>query len=230
MKNYILNIDTSNDFFSVALSIDNQCIDEIKSTENQRQAEQLTPCIKHILDRQNLVFAQLKAIAISRGPGSYTGLRIGTSVAKGICFAQNIPLIGIDTLQILTQGLLDRQTETLTPQHQLCPLIDARRMEVFAAVYDHEGKEKKKVYSQIFDSQFVENAQNEPLTNIYFGSGAGKLKPLLAHTKHIFVEQNCLWANHMITLANQKYIDKDFENLAYFEPLYAKNFFLETKK
>ena len=163
----------------------------------------------------------LDAVAVSSGPGSYTGLRIGISAAKGLCYALEKPLIGIGTLKGLTQSILNSQFGI--HQSLFIPMIDARRMEVYCAVYDDKLNEIEKVSAKIID----EHSFSELLTErkvIFFGDGAAKCKPLFSKNKNaIFAEPVFLSAVSMVALAEEKFNRKEFEDVALFEPLYLKS-------
>ena len=174
--------------------------------------------------------SDLDAIAVSSGPGSYTGLRIGISAAKGFCYAMNKPLIGIETLKALAWSIQNSQVPnhrrlvsfTTDPQSYFCPMIDARRMEVYCAVYDDKLNEIEKVTAKIID----EHSFNDLLTDrkiYFFGDGAAKCKPLFSKNENaIFIEPVFLSAVSMVALAEEKFNGKEFEDAALFEPVYLK--------
>ena len=221
----ILSIETTTTNCSVALV--NSANGEIihKSVNNgYSHAENLTPFIEELMNRAENSYKDLDAIAISKGPGSYTGLRIGTSTAKGMCYALDIPLIGIDTLQAMAYGVKHQ------PYDFFVPMIDARRMEVYTAVYDKNLQCILPVQPKILD----ETSYNEYLNQgkvLFFGNGAEKFKQIITHQNAFFdLSDELPNAVPVVELALKKYKDKDFENLAYFDPQYIKAFQATTPK
>jgi tRNA threonylcarbamoyladenosine biosynthesis protein TsaB len=167
------------------------------------------------------------AVAVSSGPGSYTGLRIGVSTAKGLCYGLDIPLIAVSTLEILTENALltaEAATNTL-----FCPMIDARRMEVYAAFYNQEGIIQREISADIID----ENSYSAILENLsvyFFGNGAEKCKTTLTHPNAKFIDGMYPLAQNMIPLAEKAYAEKKFVDVAYFEPFYLKEFYTTAAK
>ncbi len=177
----------------------------------------LPEIIRQLLANCNLKVEDLDAIAVSIGPGSYTGLRIGVSTAKGLSYVKKIPLIGLDTLEIMCQGI---QTSLLPPESLLCPMIDARRMEVYCMVRDIKNQ-------LIWDSQPLIIEEDcfsvlEPSPIYFFGNGAGKCKPVLNASSHSYIENVHPEAQYMGLMAYEKFKNTDFEDLAYLEPNYLK--------
>ena len=219
----ILCIETSTKSCSVALSNNGKIVSNIEEVSEQySHSEQLTCFIEQILLNENIKVSDLNAIAISSGPGSYTGLRIGTSTAKGLCYACGIPLIAIPTLDAMVQGIKDHY-----PDMQLCPMIAARRMEVYCAVYS--SFQANSVVAKVInkDSFKKELSQGSVL---FFGDGANKCKSILSHPNAFFKLGIYPSASNMISLAEDKYQNKKFEDLAYFEPFYLKDFVAGVKK
>jgi tRNA threonylcarbamoyladenosine biosynthesis protein TsaB len=164
----------------------------------------------------------INAVAVSNGPGSYTGLRIGLSAAKGLCYALQIPLITIGTLQMMVQGVEKNEANLY------CPMIDARRMEVFTAMYGSEGKEITSPAALILDeNSFAEDLKMNRI--LFFGNGAAKFKNICSHSNAIFSGLHTD-ASQLAKLSQQKFTAKDFADLAYCEPLYVKEFFTTQKK
>ncbi len=222
----ILHIETSGNNCSVAVSNKEQLIACVEKNEGMRHAENLHPFIKQTLDTCNLSAKELQAVSVSAGPGSYTGLRIGVSAAKGICFAANIPLIAIDTLKILAASISDNQKNEHT---LLCPMLDARRMEVYMALYDYQLKEMIPIQAKIFQ----ENSYSFFPTNkkiLFFGDGMPKCRNILENLPMAYFEENVYPSSrNMISLAYHKFIHSQFENTVNFEPLYLKEFFTLKK-
>lgn len=217
---YILNIETATKNCSVALAKDGQTIlcKEI-AEQGYSHAEKLHVFIEEILKESGVTFQDLKAVAVSKGPGSYTGLRIGVSAAKGVCYALGIPLISIDTL-----ALLARQVQV--DSGWIVPMIDARRMEVYSAVFDCNYKKIREVRAEII----TENSFNETSEAIYFvGDCHQKCKNVLTAATFNFLPQFVFpSANEMSALSFEKFTKNQFEDVAYFEPFYLKDFMLTT--
>lgn len=214
----ILHIETATKNCSVSLGKDGELIDTIELAEaGFNHAEKLHVFIDEILQRNAFSYQSLNAIAVSKGPGSYTGLRIGVSAAKGLCYALDIPLIAINTLEALSRQL--NVTEGV-----IVPMIDARRMEVFAAVYNFEFKEMVSTHALIVDESTMHKFDG--LVHL-IGDGAKKVK-------EVFVEDRFIWheniiypsSKQLVDAAFKKYVANDFEDVAYFEPYYLKDFML----
>ncbi len=222
----ILQIETATPVCSVALSVDGKTI-AIKELQAQNiHAASLTLFIEEVMQSANLAYTDLDAIAVSKGPGSYTGLRIGVSTAKGLCFALDKPLIAINTLQVMANGFL------LTfPDFEglICPMIDARRMEVFTAVYDESLDGIEATQAKIIDGESFELLlEYHPIA--FFGDGAGKCKETVVSTNAHFYDDNFNSANYMSNLAHEACVNNNFEDVAYFEPFYLKDFVFTTPK
>lgn len=214
----ILNIETATKNCSVALANEGKTIacKEI-AEQNFSHAEKLHVFIEELLAENNLQFSDLNAIAVSQGPGSYTGLRIGVSSVKGLCYALNIPMIAIDTLQLLAKQI---QIE----DGIIIPMIDARRMEVFSAFYDKNHNQIRNTQAEIID----ETSYQEITETIHLvGDGTEKFKNTLIDTKFVFHSDVVFpSANEMSQLSFDKYQIRDFVDVAYFEPYYLKDFVL----
>lgn len=229
-KYYILCIETATSTCSVALSDGHKLLGLREAQEPNMHASALTVFIQELMADYGITFDALSAIAVSKGPGSYTGLRIGVSVAKGLCYALNIPLISVNSLRAMAQGYIADQVEQ--PKGQiLCPMIDARRMEVYVAMFDTHLKEMEETKALIVDTASFDSWTANGQQVVLFGTGADKLAQLFE--KHDGVEvvlgfQNS--AAHIIPLAWQKFKDQAFEDVAYFEPLYLKDFVATTPK
>jgi tRNA threonylcarbamoyladenosine biosynthesis protein TsaB len=209
----ILNIDTSRDIASFSLVEDGQLLAFERNDQKNDHAAWLHHAIQLTLEKINVGLGDLEAVAVSIGPGSYTGLRIGLSSAKGLCYALNIPLITVGTLEMMAFAVKDEAVEWI------CPMIDARRMEVFTAIYDKEMNVIKEPTAMILD----EESFNEILSNhnlMFCGNGSRKLQ--FSHTHALFsaTEAN---ATHLGVLSTQRFLRKEFADLAYTEPLYLKD-------
>ena len=219
---YILNIETATKNCSVALAKDGKTVfcKEI-SEQGYSHAELLHVFIEEVLKDANVTFHDLHAIAISKGPGSYTGLRIGVSSAKGLCYALGIPLIAIDTLTILAHQLK-------VENGLIIPMIDARRMEVYSAVFNSNAEKIREVQSEILTEDSF-TSYNETLH--FIGDSNEKAKTVLTNENFVFHDIVVFpSANEMSVLSYTKYQKQDFEDVAYFEPYYLKDFFITSKK
>ena len=189
---------------------------------NYSHAEVLHPFIVDVLKEANLTTDKIDAVAVSKGPGSYTGLRIGVSAAKGLCFAFDKPLISIDTLTSLSHSIS-------IEEGVIVPMLDARRMEVYAAVFNEKHEKTREIKAEIID----ENSYSEYLeaSTVYFlGDGSQKCKEIITHKNAVFVEAKFPSAKEMAQLSYDKYQKSDIENVAYFEPFYLKDFIVIPEK
>ena len=222
----ILCIETSTAVCSVALVENGNVIALRESLDGQNHAEKITIFIDEIMKETNVVYKDLDAIAVSMGPGSYTGLRIGVSTAKGFCYALEKPLIAVDTLAAMAHGFISSQLSAISyqPTAILCPMIDARRMEVYTAFFNEKLERTSETEALVIDeNSFMELKQNNHL--YLFGDGADKLATLFENDKNItVVEKFHCSAAYMATLAEEAFKNKDFVDVAYFEPFYLKNF------
>lgn len=213
----ILCIETTTTQCSVALANNGELV-AIKqvNAQNYTHAETLHPFIDEVVMKAGIKFKDLSAVAVSEGPGSYTGLRIGVSAAKGLCYALDIPLIATQTLHTL--ALQYKQSFSF-----IVPMLDARRMEVYAAIYNNNNNFNSVLTPQpIILSQSSFTEQLETGTVVFIGNGAQKFKSICTHPNAIFVENAWPSAQEMIGVAHTKFTNQQFENLAYFEPLYLK--------
>lgn len=222
----ILCIETSTAVCSVALVENGNVIALRESLDGQNHAEKITIFIDEIMKETNVVYKDLDAIAVSMGPGSYTGLRIGVSTAKGFCYALEKPLIAVDTLAAMAYGFISSQLSAISyqPTAILCPMIDARRMEVYTAFFNEKLERTSETEALVIDeNSFMELKQNNHL--YLFGDGADKLATFFENDKNItVVEKFHCSAAYMATLAEEAFKNKDFVDVAYFEPFYLKNF------
>lgn len=222
----ILQIETATQVCSAAISQDGKTIALKEEMASNIHAGSLTLFIKSVMDSAGLKYEELDAVAVSKGPGSYTGLRIGVSTAKGLCFALDKPLIAIDTLQMMAEGFATQQPEN---KGLICSMIDARRMEVFTTVFDHQLKHISPIEAKIIDEQSFEGLLTDH-TITFIGDGAAKCREVLNHEHASFSESNFNSAANMSRLALKAFQAGNFEDVAYFEPFYLKDFVLTTPK
>jgi len=214
---YILNIETSTTNCSVALSKNGELIGfkEDNSSEYSH-AERLHVYIDEVLKTAQVSIDQLHAIAISKGPGSYTGLRIGVSAAKGLCFALNLPLISVPTLEALAHQIED-------PKGSIIAMLDARRMEVYSAIYDTQHNETRSTQAEVLTTESYQELLE--LSPVYFiGNGVPKTKGVITHKNAQFIEHKLPSSKQMCALSYAKFKMDAFEDVAYFEPFYLKDF------
>ncbi|WP_375561152.1 tRNA (adenosine(37)-N6)-threonylcarbamoyltransferase complex dimerization subunit type 1 TsaB [Bernardetia sp. OM2101] len=243
----VLSIETSVHICSVALhDIEGNLLALHELHEQRKHAERLTLLVEAVLNTTQTKFSDLKAIAVGSGAGSYTGLRIGVSTAKGLCTGLGIPLIGIPSLQAWSASMVDlandlsnkisKKDDKNKTNYLLCPLMDARRMEVFTAIFDTELNYILKDTALVID----ENSFKNELSNhkiLFFGDNEEKLKKCKAvinnseeNNNAIFISNKLPSAREIGKLAVQKFNNQDFEDLAYFEPNYGKEFYTTAKK
>ena len=220
----ILNIETSTDVCSVALTSEGQVLDHRENYEGQTHATLLSQYVKDMLDYAHSREMKLDAVAVSQGPGSYTGLRIGVSTAKGICYAADLPLMAIDTLEAMAHGMKEKLGSQIEPHDLLIPMIDARRMEVYASVFDANLQRINDTAAMVIDEHtFDELGKDHRLW--LFGDGAPKLSKLFENQQNInIIDGFKPSAAYMRTLAEQALQKQQFVDVAYFEPFYLKDF------
>ncbi|MHA4894893.1 tRNA (adenosine(37)-N6)-threonylcarbamoyltransferase complex dimerization subunit type 1 TsaB [Pedobacter sp. PWIIR3] len=222
----ILQIETATQVCSAALSKDGHTIAIKELQENNIHARSLTLFVQDVMKQAKVSFADLDAIAVSKGPGSYTGLRIGVSTVKGFCFALDKPLIAIDTLKMMAQGYLLQHPDY---KGLICPMIDARRMEVFTAIYNPDLEYVDEISAKIIDeNSFTTFLENQEV--VFIGDGAEKCRSSITSQHASFSAGNYNSAGNMSKLSHIAFENKVFENLAYFEPFYLKDFVLTTPK
>ena len=223
----ILNIDTSTSVCSVALARDGKMIALKENNEGLNHSVLLGTYIDEILKDNHMDAHCLDAVAISMGPGSYTGLRIGVSMAKGVCFGAGKPLIGIPTLEVLSVPVL--LYHDLPENALLCPMIDARRMEVYTAFFDRNNQQVIDTKAEIVDeNSFADLLAGHKI--YFFGNGSDKVRMLLTAPNAHFMGQVETSARHMIPLAEELFGRQEFVDVAYFEPFYLKDFIATTPK
>ena len=224
----ILHIETSTSACSVAVSEDGQNIFRKEDLNGPSHAVSLGVFVDEALSFADSHGMPLDAVAVSCGPGSYTGLRIGVSMAKGVCYGRNLKLIGIPTLKVLCVPVLLYHDE-LPDDALLCPMIDARRMEVYAAVYDRALRPVRDIAADIVDEHsYADYLQEHPV--YFFGNGAAKCKEKLTHPNAHFIDDIQPLASMMFPLAEKAIAEGRFEDVAYFEPFYLKEFVAGTPK
>jgi len=244
----ILCIESATEVCSVVLAGDEKILGIRESSSRNVHSAMLTLFIDEIIQSSGFEIAALDAIAVSMGPGSYTGLRIGVATAKGLCYALDKPLISVPTLQAMAMGMNDRlpisndQLPATNGQsadilHQMkskignrkseilfCPMIDARRMEVYAAIFDQKNREVREAAAEVIDAFSFQELLAEH-TIVFGGEGADKCKTVMEeHPNVMFIDGFKTSAKFMVELAGEKFRQKQFENLAYFEPFYLKDF------
>ena len=223
---YILHIESSSTVCSVALS-KNELLIAIKELNNgYTHSENLHLFINYVLEEAGINTKQLKAISISTGPGSYTGLRIGYAAAKGLAYALSIPLISVNTLKALATLAIQHNNEDAL----YCPMLDARRMEIYCAIYSNSLEEVMPVKALILTEESILNFKKDK-SIYFFGDGMPKAKELLNEFSDVFfIDHIVASAEAMIPIAYQKYINQDFEDIAYAEPMYLKEFYFAVPK
>lgn len=224
----ILNIETSTNVCSVALSQDGVCLYEDVNMEGPSHAQVLAGYVKNVVSFADSHAIPIDAIAISKGPGSYTGLRIGVSEAKGVAYGRDAKLLSVPTLKLLTVPILLGHEE-LPEDALLCPMIDARRMEVYCALYDRALNEVVQTQALVIDSDsFKDYLDKQP---IYFmGNGADKCVETIQRPNAHFIKNIVPRAKNMIPLAEMAMAKEQFEDVAYFEPFYLKEFVATKSK
>ena len=223
----ILHIETSTDVCSVALSEDGAVLFSKEDFDGPQHAVTLGVFIDEVLSMADSHAKPIDAVAISCGPGSYTGLRIGASMAKGFCYGRDLPLIALPTLKVMSVPVL--LMDELPEDALLCPMIDARRMEVYAAIYDRALNPVKEVSADIVTTDsYTEYLEQHPV--YFFGNGAAKCKEVITHPNARFVDGIQPLARWMFPLADRQFLDGTFQDVAYFEPFYLKEFVATVAK
>lgn len=223
----ILSIDTSTNVCSVAVSQDGACIFSKEDFEGPNHAVNLGVYVDEAMSFADSHAIPLDAVAVSSGPGSYTGLRIGVSMAKGICYGQNLKLIAVPTLELMAVPVLLR--EEVEEGALLCPMLDARRMEVYSAVYDRSLREVRGIQADIVDANtYKEYLDRAPV--YFFGNGAEKCMEVINHPNARFIKNVHPLAKWMYPLAEKRIAQEKFEDVAYFVPFYLKDFVAKESK
>lgn len=225
----ILQIETATQTCSVALAQNGEVLNIIEKTDRNIHASSITLFIEELLRLSSKTMADLDAIAVSMGPGSYTGLRIGVSTAKGLCYALDIPLIAVNTLESMASGFKSKYF-SVQPHTLFCPMIDARRMEVYCSVFDHKLNTLLPTEAKIVDENSFTDIL-EKYVIYFFGDGAAKCGVYLGlHLNARIIDDFENSAKYLTLPALQKFENKDFVDVAYFEPLYLKDFIAGIKK
>ena len=219
----VLHIETATKNCSVSLGVKgNLIVHEAFNDNSYSHAEKLHALISETVHKAGANFKDLDAVAVSQGPGSYTGLRIGVSAAKGLCFALDIPLMAIPTLQILAQGVnIEKGLKV--------PMLDARRLEVYSAIYDTKNLMIREVEAEIINDQSFKDSLDKGQVH-FFGDGAEKCKSLIQHKNAHFIDNVFPSAKEMVAMAYDKFSNKLYEDVAYFEPFYLKDFVVTAPK
>jgi tRNA threonylcarbamoyladenosine biosynthesis protein TsaB len=231
---FILNIETSTEVCSVNLAQNEKLLIERESLTGLNHSQLLTVFIDEIFKENGFSTNMLDAVAVSKGPGSYTGLRIGVSVAKGLCYSLGIPLLAMGTLDVLGRFAAENRFEYLNESDMdenlfFCPMIDARRMEVYTSLFNSAGEQMEPVSAKIIDETSF-SAWLEDHRILFFGNGAEKCRQALDHPNAQFLGPSKASARFMIKYAEEKFNKKEWENVAYFEPFYLKDFVATVAK
>jgi len=221
----ILHLETATTVCSVALAFEGKLLELKEENKGFTHAEHLTVFIEDVMQKAGKSFSDLNAVAVSKGPGSYTGLRIGVATAKGLCYGLNTPLIAVNTLASMAKGAAAKYQNLSV----FCPMLDARRMEVYTALYDQQGNNIKPTEALILDENSF-TALLEKNEVLFFGDGSKKLHDMLKHPHAKFDLEFLPSAANIVEIAYQKYSDESFEDLAYFEPFYLKEFYTPAAK
>jgi tRNA threonylcarbamoyladenosine biosynthesis protein TsaB len=219
----ILSLETSTTVCSVALHNNGKLVASAEMHKEQSHASKLAVLIDQVVKLADIPMSAIQAIAVAEGPGSYTGLRIGVSTAKGLCFALGIPLLSVSTLSLLAKQI---QLKAILDNAWLCPMIDARRMEVYCQIFDSEINVLRPIEAKVIDEEsFRESLSDHKI--IFFGDGAAKCKSVITHSNAFFISDIVPSAKELGFLASEKFSRNEFENLVTFEPFYLKEFLIK---
>lgn len=224
----ILSIETSTDVCSVAVSQDGTCIFEKEDSSGPNHAVKLGVFVDETLSFIDSHLIPLDAVAVSCGPGSYTGLRIGVSMAKGICYGRSVKLLSVPTLHLLCVPVLLRE-QIQEENALLCPMLDARRMEVYAQLFDRALNEVRPIQADVVDADTYKSYLDERPV-YFFGNGAEKCIEVINHPNAHLIKNVEPLAKYMFPLAEKRMMNEQFEDVAYFVPFYLKNFVAKTPK
>lgn len=220
----ILSLDATTTVCSVAIHQDSNLIAAEFIEEPRAASSRLMVAAQDLLKKSHLKPTDLRAVAVSSGPGSYTGLRIATSAAKGICVALNIPLVAVNSLRVMARPIIAQKLADF-----YCPMIDARRMEVYCCLFDGNGNEVSRIEAKILNSESFQNELNQSKI-AFFGDGSGKFKTVANHPNALFVDDVQPDAKDLGGLAFQKFKAGQIEDVAEFEPFYLKDFLIKSKQ
>lgn len=225
----ILHIDTATAIGSVCLSRNGEVLETLENADQKDHASTITLFIQRLMENHHITPEALDAIAVSAGPGSYTGLRVGVATAKGLCYTWDKPLIGVSTLQMMAAGMLMQLQAEQPDDIFLVPMIDARRMEVFTAVYNTKLEPVLPPCAMVLEDSsygpFIASKKT-----IFFGDGAPKWRQMAVSQPDTAFSPYHISAAHMVPLAEKAFTDKDFRDVAYFSPDYLKAFYFPGKK
>ena len=222
-KPILLHIETATDVCSVALSRGTEIIGLKEEAGGNNHAKNLLPFVDEVLKQSGVRMSEINGVAVSIGPGSYTGLRIGVSTAKGIAYTAGIPVMAISTLESIAQGAKQLWSETSTESVQIVPMIDARRMEVFTTRFDYDMQPLEEVSSKIVDENTFAELLSEQKV-LFCGNGMPKCRELLSVFPNACFVDAHISAKNMLPAALKKWQNSDFEDVAYFEPFYLKEY------
>lgn len=223
----ILSIETSTEVCSVAMSENGQCIFKKEDHSGPNHAVSLGVYVDEALSFTDNHAIPLGAVAVSCGPGSYTGLRIGVSMAKGICYGRDVPLLAVPTLEVMAVPVL--LNHEIEDDALLCPMIDARRMEVYSAIYDRALKQQREIRADVVDGDtYREFLDRHPV--YFFGNGAAKCMETINHPNAHLIKGIEPLAKYMFPLAERKWVQEEFEDVAYYVPFYLKDFVAKMPK
>jgi len=226
----ILNIETATEVCSVALANEQGLIGYLENTQGNSHSAALTVLIEKLLLKNNITIQQLDAIAVSMGPGSYTGLRIGVSVAKGICYGADKPLIAVSTLQSMASGFIREHLPDNQPCNAwFCPMIDARRLEVYTAFFDDKLNSQSGITAEIINKDSFSDILSMRSV-FFFGNGADKCEAIIKQHNAKFFSGFQTSAKNMTVLSENLFQQKEFVDVAYFEPYYLKDFMATIPK
>lgn len=218
----IVHIETATDVCSAALSENGAILTSKENYDGPNHNVLLAPYVDEMVSFADSHAIPIDAVAVSCGPGSYTGLRIGVSTAKGLCYGRNLKLVSVSTLQLLCVPLLLHDND-IPEDALLCPMLDARRMEVYSAIYDRSLHTVKDISADIIDEcSYKEILDKQPVA--FFGNGADKCKKAIKHPNAIFIDDIKPLAKNMLPLAERAFLQSKWEDVAYFEPFYLKEF------
>jgi tRNA threonylcarbamoyladenosine biosynthesis protein TsaB len=221
-----LSIETTTHVFSCALHLDGKLIAAKESLEPQSTATKLAPAIEELFSEVEYQKKQLSAVVVASGPGSYTGLRIGTATAKGICYALNVPLISVNSLHLLGYQVSFQQNISNNEKSLLCPMLDARRMEVYCMTLDNELKIVSETEAKVLDeNSFQSELENQVV--YFFGDGSAKFESVVKNENARFIKSIYPMASFLGRLGYEKFRKKEFEDLGTYEPFYLKDFVIK---